>query len=264
MDTVSGRVLITEDEANIRTGLRDVLTKDGHSVIDVGSGEEALVALASTTYDAAVVDIRMPGMSGIELLHAIRDRWPHVAVIILTGHGDLESAISAVKAGAHDYLLKPAKPEAIRQTVIEAITISRRRKERTQLLESLRSGLARLDDRATDALSESTPTPDVRLLAVGDLDIDLRSHEVRRDGIPVHLSPTEFKLLVALASHMDEVVDYNTLVQLSLGYETTPWEAKELIKRHVSAVRRKIEPNPASPRYLLNVRGVGYRLASRN
>ncbi|MFQ5612026.1 MAG: response regulator transcription factor [Anaerolineae bacterium] len=262
MNAVSGQVLIVEDEVNIRAGLRDILAKDGHTVTGVGSGEEALVALSSADYDVALVDIRMPGMSGIELLQATRERWQHLAVIILTGHGDLESAMAAVKAGAHDYLLKPARPDAIRQTVIEAIAVSRRRRERTQLLATLRTSLDRLDGIAPEPTSQAQPAPDGRLLQVGDLHIDLRAHEVRRDGEAIHLSPSEFKLLAALASRPGEVVDYSTLARLSLGYEAELWEAKELIKRHVFTVRHKIEPDPASPRYLLNVRGVGYRLAA--
>ncbi len=91
------------------------------------------------------------------------------------------------------------------------------------------------------------PAPDSRLLEVGGLYIDLHTHEVRRNGDPVRLSPTEFRLVVALASHPDEVIDYVTLARLNLGYETSLWEAKELTKRHVSAARQKIEPNPAAP-----------------
>ncbi|MCP4362575.1 MAG: response regulator transcription factor [Chloroflexi bacterium] len=263
MNTISGRVLIVDDEVNIRGGLRDVLIKDGHGVTDVGSGEEALVTLASATYDVALVDIRMPGISGIELLQTIRERRPHLAVIILTGHGGLESAMAAIKAGAHDYLLKPAQPKIIRQTVIEAIASSRRHREQAHLVESLRTSLTRFDDIvAEEPAHNSTSTPDMHSLGVGDLHIDLHTHEMRRNGNPVHLSPTEFKLLVALASHPNDVVDYVTLAQLSLGYEPSLWEAKELIKRHVSAVRHKIEPDPTAPRYLLNVRGVGYRLTA--
>lgn len=262
METNPARIVIAEDEANIRAGLRDILVKEGHFVRDVGSGEEALVALATGVFDAVIADIRMPGMSGIELLQSIRARWGYLAVIILTGHGDLESAMAAVRAGAHEYLLKPAQPEAILRTVREAVTVSRRRRAEGQLVEAMRSSLARMDDVAGDASSGSTASSGNRLFKFGGLHIDPRAHEVYRDGTVVHLSPTEFKLLVALASRPDEVVDYTTLARLSLGYDTTLWEAKELLKRHVSAMRRKIEADPASPRYLLNVRGVGYRLAA--
>ena len=144
MDSISGQILIAEDEANIRAGLCDVLGQDGHAVNDVGSGEEALAVLATGLFDAAIVDIRMPGMSGIELLQSIQARWDHLAVIILTGHGELDSAMAALKAGAHDYMLKPAQPETIRQTVLEAVRVSRARRERSRLLDAMRSGLLSL------------------------------------------------------------------------------------------------------------------------
>ncbi len=262
MNTFSGQVLIVEDEVNIREGLRDILLKDGHSVIGVGSGEEALTLLDTTDFEVAIVDIRMPGLSGIDLLQTIRDRWQHICVIILTGHGDLESAMAAIKAGAHDYLLKPAQPDTIRRTVVEALKISRRQKEQAHLLASLRTSLNRLDGMTAETPSKTPPSPDTHLLKIGDLHIDLRSHQVHRNSRPIHLSPTEFKVLTTLASYKDEVVEYTTLAQLSLGYEAALWEAKELLKRHIFSLRHKIEPDPNSPRYILNVRGVGYRLAS--
>jgi DNA-binding response OmpR family regulator len=262
MNTISGQVLVVEDGVNIRAGLHDTLVEDGHAVTAVGSGEEALASLASADYDVAIVDIRMPGMSGIELLQLVRERWEYLAVILLTGHGDVESAMAAVRAGAHDYLLKPARPKIIRQIVAEAIAASRRRKEEGQLMVSLRTSLARLESLAGNPAPGTMPAATVQSLKLGDLRIGLQTHEVRRNGTLVHLSPTEFKLLVTLASRPGEVIDYVTLAQLSLGYETTLWEAKELTKRHVSTVRSKIEPDPADPRYLLNVRGVGYRLVA--
>ena len=103
---------------------------------------------------------------------------------------------------------------------------------------------------------------DRRPIVIGDLEIELQAHEVRQGGSPIALTPSEFQLLVALATHPGEVLDYVTLVRLSLDYEAEPWEAKELIKRHVFSLRQKIEPKPASPQYILNVRGVGYRLVS--
>jgi DNA-binding response OmpR family regulator len=119
-----------------------------------------------------------------------------------------------------------------------------------------------MDDPPDDAANDSLASAGRRPLVIGDLYLDLRAHELFQSGRAIHLSPTEFKLLAVLASRPNEVVDYPTLARLSLGYDTTLWEAKELIKRHVSAIRRKIEPDPVSPHYILNVRGVGYRLAA--
>ena len=101
-----------------------------------------------------------------------------------------------------------------------------------------------------------------RELVAGDLVIDTQAHLVQRGKFPISLTPTEFQLLVILARRPGEVIDYVTLVKSSLEYEAEPWEAKELIKHHVFSLRQKIEPEPSNPRYILNVRGIGYRLTS--
>lgn len=261
-----GKILIVDDETNIRRGLKAILAKDGHEVKEVASAEEALPVLEFFPCEAAIVDIRMPGMSGVELLHKIRARWPTVSVILLTGHGTLESAMAAVKEGAHDYLLKPTQPNAIRETIASALAASRRRREEAQLFNSLRTSLKRMEELPAEPAAGQVVSSGNRLerrhLIVGDLTIDTQAYQVRRGSEPISLSPTEFQLLVTLAERAGQVIDYMTLVQLSLDYEAEPWEAKELIKRHVFSLRQKIEPEPSSPRYILNVRGVGYRLAS--
>ena len=266
MDMEPGKILIVDDETNIRRGLKAILAKDGHEVMEAGSAEEALPLLEAFSPEAAIVDIRMPGMSGVELLHEIRSRWPYVAVILLTGHGTLESAMTAVKEGAHEYLLKPTQPDAIRKTVASALAASRRRREETHLFHSLRTSLQRMEELpAAPADQQATPVADrgvPRQITIGELFIDRQAHLVRLGGQAISLTPTEFQLLVAMASRAGEVIDYVTLVQLSMEYEAEPWEAKELIKRHIFSLRQKIEPEPSSPRYILNVRGIGYRLAS--
>jgi DNA-binding response OmpR family regulator len=262
MNDISGRILIVDDEVNIRHGLRAVLAKDGHIIKEAGSAEEALSLLKSFECEVAVVDIQMPGESGIELLEQVRARWAHISVIMLTGHGTLESAMAAVKAGAHDYLLKPAQADDIRRTVAGALTMSRRQREQDLLLDSLRTGLQRLGELPASQAPVVEGRDAVRQLVFGELHINLQSHEVRHRNEPIPLTPSEFKLLVTLATRAGEVIDYGSLVRLSLDYDAETWEAKELIKRHIFALRRKIEPDPKSPEYILNVRGVGYRFAS--
>lgn len=256
-----GRILIVDDEANIRSGLRAVLTRAGHEVRDADSVAAALSQLASFACEAAIVDIRLPGQSGIDLLRQMRRRWPHVAVIMLTGEGTLETAMTAVREGAFDYLLKPAAPDEIQQVVARALTAARRHREQEQLVQVVRDSLQRLQS--------LPPLPDVplpetavprRILQIGRLKIDTQAYTVVCGEDPIALTPTEFKLLVALASRLGEAISYTDLVQQALDYETELWEAKELIKRHVFSLRQKIEDNPSSPQSLLNVRGVGYRL----
>jgi DNA-binding response OmpR family regulator len=261
MNIDPGKILIVDDEVNIRHGLQAVLAKEGHEIEEAATAEEALSLLATFPCEVAVIDIRMPGMQGTELLSVLRKRWPNIAVILLTGHGTMATAIKALKEGAHDYLLKPAQPEAIRQAVASALTFTRRQREESHLLDALRVGLQRLEELPSAPPAAMSGTSEQVPLLVGDIRIDRQAHEVQKGGEFLSLTPSEFSLLVALAENLNQVVDYLTLVWLGLGYDAQPWEAKELIKRHIFSLRKKIESDPASPRYILNVRGVGYRLA---
>lgn len=255
--TQPGKILIVDDEENIRAGLRAVLAKAGHEIVDVDTAEAALTVLGSFAAETAVVDIRMPGMVGTELLEQLRQQWPHLAVIMLTGQGTLESAMQAVKQGAHDYLLKPTKPDAIRAAVASALAATRRRRAETHFLRTVRDGLAQIETSLPTAVPPGVH-PQTQIV-IGEVAIDCQAHEVRRAGEIVELTPSEYNLLVTLAVRPGEVVGYVNLVQQTLDYEAQTWEAKELIKRHVFTLRQKIEPNPAQPQYVLNVRGVGYR-----
>lgn len=258
----SGKILIVDDEENIRSGLRAMLAKDGHEIREVDRADLALEYLKTFAAETAVVDIRLPGMNGIDLLAEIRSRWPHISVVLLTGHGTLETAMTAVKEGAHDYLLKPTKPAALREVVEEALTASRRRREEALLINNLRSGLQRLAQlpAAGPAGGEDTAvvTP---IVSFGDLRIDQQAHEVTCTGHPISLTPSEYNLLLVLATRPGEVMTYVDLVRDALHYQAEVWEAKELIKRHVFTLRQKIEPDTSNPRYIFNVRGVGYRFA---
>jgi len=259
---ISGSVLIVDDEINIRKGLRTMLSKDGHTIRDAGSGEEALEIVQSFACEAAIIDIRMPGMQGTELLYELKALRPFLAVILLTGHGTLRTAMTAIQEGAYNYLLKPAKPDNLRQSVREAVIVSRRQRQEAQLINSLRSGLQQLETLPSGvAVDADLPGRErTAVYLVGALHIDDRAHSVRRAGEEINLTPSEYDVLLVLAQHPGQVVDYVTLVKLGLEYEAEPWEAKELIKRHIYTLRLKLEPEPTAPRYIRNVRAVGYRL----
>jgi DNA-binding response OmpR family regulator len=258
----AGKILLVDDEINIREGLKAILQKDGHEVRDAATAVAALALLPNYPAEVALLDIRMPGMSGVELLTAIKKQWPHIAVIMLTGHGSLQTAITAVKEGAFDYLLKPAQSDAIRDVVARALIDARRQREEVALLQTLQTGLQRLHmvSSTTSLNQAASATP--AILQVGDLIIDRAAYEVRFRGQPVPLTPAEYKVLLALAGRPGAVVDYITLVRAGLEHDAEAWEAKELIKRHIYTLRQKIEPQPDQPQIIINVRGVGYRLAT--
>ena len=256
----AGTILIVDDEANIREGLKVILHKDGHEVRDAPTAAAALTILDTFPAEVAVVDLRLPGMSGTELLAAIKTRWPHIAVILLTGHATLQTAITAVREGASDYLLKPAQPDAIRDVVARAMGEARRRREEAALLHALQLGLERLQRLPTAPPVNQPDHASAAVLQVGDLVIDRTAYEVRYDGQSIALTPSEYRVLLALAERAGAAVDSITLVKVGLEYEAEEWEAKELIKRHIHTLRQKIEPLPEQPRVIVNVRGVGYRL----
>ena len=127
------------------------------------------------------------------------------------------------------------------------------------LIKSLRGTLSRLEE---SELGDTTISQTEDCLKLGDVLIDFQAHEICRNGKTIPLTPSEYKILIALAAHEGETMDYVSLVQLGLGYETDPIEAKELVKRHIFTLRQKIGPDFRTPRYILNVRGYGYRLVS--
>ena len=131
------------------------------------------------------------------------------------------------------------------------------------MLDTLRVGLQQLETLPTSppfVSPDPPPSNSLAKLTFGKLQIDRRAHTVHVAEIPVTLTPTEYKVLLQLAQRAGEVIDYVTLVSLALEYDAEPWEAKELIKRHIFAMRKKLEADPSNPSMIVNVRGVGYRL----
>jgi DNA-binding response OmpR family regulator len=233
MDLV--HTLVVDDEEKIRFFLSETLHRAGHVVVTASSGEEALDRLREIPFDLIMLDLRLGGrVDGLRVLEAVRWRWPQTVVIILTGHGSLESAMAAIREGVDGYLLKPVEPQEVRQAVREAL--ERREK------------LACPQEVEEDMLQR------------GPFSVDLNKHLATRDGQPLELTPQEFKLLVHLMQKAPGVTSPEELVRVVRGYEPEYlYEAREIIKWYVHRLRCKVEPDPSKPRYIQNVRGVGYR-----
>ena len=229
--------LVVDDEENVRFFLRETLVKAGFTVTEAASGEEALEQLHDTRFDLTLLDLRLGGrVDGMRLLNAVRWRWPDTTVVILTAHGTLESAVEAIREGVDGYLLKPVEPSELRQVIREAM--ERRR-----------------------ALAQPAASP--KPLQHGSLSVDIDRHIAMRDGEPVELGPQEFKLLVCLLQNAGRVVSPKEVVRMVRDYEPdNTIEAREISKWYIHQLRRRIELDPAHPRFILNVRGVGYRLGS--
>ncbi|MHB0856841.1 MAG: response regulator transcription factor [Anaerolineae bacterium] len=229
--------LVVDDEEMVRFFIQEALQKSGHIVTTASSGEEALDRLRDTAYDLVLVDLKLGGrVDGIRVLNAVRWRWPATTVVILTAHGSLGSAMAAIREGVDGYLLKPAEPEELRQIVDEAL--ERRR-----------------------GLMHAQQEAEQHILQHGPISVDLERHQVTLGDQSLDLTPHEFKLLVYLMENAHRVVTPRELVREVRQYESdNQYESRQIIKWYIHRLRQKLEPDPSNPRYILNVRGVGYSL----
>lgn len=262
--TISGRILLVDDEAALRQTLARILKRAGLEVTAAASGPEALALLSQQPFDLVYLDIRLPNMSGLEVLKAIHAKLPDLPVVLFTAQPDLTSAIEAVRAGAVDYLLKPLKPQALidrTQAILASQEKERRRHDIQHQMEALQTELRGLENDVAD--TSGTPMPPTagdRFLTRGRLTVDLHTRRLIVGDRTINLPPATFDYLLVLARRSPNVVDYQTLVAEAQGYETDSREAQELVKWHIHHIRLAIEPDVHEPVYLINMRGVGYRL----
>jgi two-component system KDP operon response regulator KdpE len=224
-----GTVLVIEDDPQIRRFLRATLPAHGYRMLEAGSGGEGLTQAATRVPDAILLDLGLPDMDGLEVVGRLRE-WSSVPIIVLTARGLERDKVTALDAGADDYLTKPFGVE--------------------ELLARLRVAL-----RHARAAVAGQAEP---IVVAGSLHVDLAGHRVLVDGVEVHLTPTEFKLLAVLARHVGRVVTHRQLLVEVWG----PGAAtnSHYLRVQMHSLRRKIERVPARPRYLSTEPGVGYRL----
>ncbi|NJL04260.1 MAG: response regulator transcription factor [Chloroflexaceae bacterium] len=261
------RVLIVDDEANIRLTLSTLLTRAGYDVTTAGSGEEAVELLRQQHYALLLVDLKMPGMDGMQVVEHARTITPDTSVIVLTGHGSLESAMDGIRHQIFDYLLKTTDPAFVVQRVKAGLEDYHRRRRQMDLIDTVTSAAQELRRQAaTDTVEPATPvnTPFAdgveRIMNIGQLQIDTWRQAATFAGQLLPLTPTEFRVLLCMAEQAGKMQTYAQIVRCAQGYDTSELEASELIKPHIYHLRQKLEPDPTSPRYLLNVRGKGYML----
>jgi two-component system KDP operon response regulator KdpE len=222
-------VLVIEDETPIRRFLRASLAEEGYRVEEAASGEEGMKKAAAQPPDLVILDLGLPGADGQDVLRRLRE-WLTAPVIILSARDQEKQKVEALDAGADDYLTKPF-------------------------------GMGELLARMRTALRHARPqTPEGTALRVGDLRIDLAARVVTLAGEPVHLTPLEYKLLVLLVRNAGKVLTHRHLLRDVWG----PHDVHEnhYLRVFVATLRRKVEPDPTRPRYILTEQGVGYRFAA--
>jgi DNA-binding response OmpR family regulator len=261
-----GRVLIIDDEASLRQTLTRVLQRAGFEVSSVKSGVEALQRISTQSFHLVYLDIRMPEMSGLEVLREIRSTHPELPVILLTAHASLQSALDAIRLGARDYLVKPIDPEVfVAQTriILQEQIVELRKQELREKITALRAELQSLEETEPDSESPTIVAPlddSERFLKRGLFVLDLRAQRATLGERVLSLTPTAFAYLTVLIRHAPSAVDYKTLVTEAQGYDVDHTEAGDLAKYHIHVLRQTLDVNLEQAGHIINVRGVGYRL----
>ncbi|MCU1514519.1 MAG: two-component system response regulator [Microbacteriaceae bacterium] len=221
------KVLVVDDDLQIVKALRINLAARGYDVVIARSGPEALEAAAKTKPDLVLLDLGLPGFSGIQVIEGLRG-WTDIPILVVSGRSDSTDKVNALDAGADDYVTKPFAIDEL---------------------------LARIR-----ALTRRSPAePDEPVIAFGDVVADLAHHTVTRMGETVKLTPTEWRVLEVLIRNPDRLVTKHLLLTTVWG----PSYEKEdgYLRLYLGQLRRKLEPEPSRPRYLLTEPGMGYRFS---
>jgi DNA-binding response OmpR family regulator len=226
---MSQTILVVDDEPQIVRLVRSYLEGDGFRVVTASDGQEALYVARHEKPDLVVLDVLMPRMDGLEFTRRIR-RERDVPIIMLTARAEETDRIVGLELGADDYVTKPFSPK--------------------EVVARVRAVLRRV---------RSQPTPSA-VLHAGPITLDRDTHTVAMSGEPVQLTPTEFSILETLMTTPGRVFSRAELLEAAQGIAFEAYE--RTVDVHVKNLRRKLEPDPAHPRYILTVRGIGYRLPS--
>lgn len=223
------RILVIDDERAIRRYLRTSLAVHGHEVMEAATGQAGLDMVLARRPDLIVLDLGLPDMDGVEVTRRLRE-WSATPIIILSVRDREDDKVAALDAGADDYLTKPF-------------------------------GIGELMARVRVAIRHVVQPVSEPVIEVGDLVVDLGKREVTREGTRIALTPTEYDLLRVLAQNLGKVLTHTQLLRQVWGaaYE----EESHLLRVNISNLRRKIEPNPDQPQFVLTEPGVGYRMQDR-
>ena len=220
------RILVVEDDMEIARTLRDFLEVAGFDATVVGDGEAAIASARGDRPDLVVLDLGLPGMDGLDVARELR-RGSTVPIVMLTARGEESDRIVGLELGADDYLVKPFSPK--------------------ELVARVRAVLRRANGTVTGA----------EVVRAATVEVDLPKMRVKVDGRPVELTPTEFELLATLVREPGRVFTRGQLLDALHGITLETYE--RAIDAHIKNLRKKIEAEPARPRLILTVHGVGYR-----
>jgi two-component system alkaline phosphatase synthesis response regulator PhoP len=219
------RILVVEDDTAIAFGLQVDLKNEGYDVYVESNGERALQRVRREAFDLILLDVMLPGKDGFEICRDLRRKGSKIPIIILTAKTQEAEKVLGLELGADDYITKPFSPRELRARVKAAL--------------------------------RRTAEDEARVFRFGDAEVDLERCELKRAGLPVELTALEFKLLAALVRKGGKVLSRDQLLDLVWG--PSAFVTDRVVDNHVVTLRKKVEPDPSKPRYIVSVRGLGYR-----
>ena len=229
-------ILVVDDEPVARRSVSDILRLEGYNVVSVPNGELAVEHVRSYTTDLILLDLKMPGMNGLDVVHIVNQISPDTIIILLTAYGSMESAVEALRNRVHDYLLKPASP--------------------SQIIESVKKGL---QNRELIMEGSTKPLDGSHLFIMKDgAEIDLMRRTISHEKKEEILTPAEGHLLKVFLENTGKVFSHKDIVLLVQGYDVSQREAQEILRPLVSRLRHKLEPFPSIFNRIVSVRGTGY------
>ena len=239
---MKSNILVVDDENVARQSLTDILKLEGYNVASAPNGQAAVEYVRTHPVDLMIVDLRMPGMDGLEVVQVVNQMAPDTEIVLLTAFASTDSAVQALRLRIHDYLIKPAAP--------------------AQVIASVKKGLARRAAKL-EAKSGSGEVSEIDEAAIeyklkdGTV-VDLSRRQIRTGKKVEHLTPAEGRLLRILMENAGKVFSHRELVLLVQGYDTSQREAPEILRPLVSRLRHKLEKFPALSERVASVRGTGY------
>jgi DNA-binding response OmpR family regulator len=237
---MKSNILVVDDEPVARQSLTDILKLEGYTVSSAPNGQAAVEFIRTHAVDLLIVDLKMPGMDGLDVVQVVNQISPDTEVILLTAYGSTETAIQALRLRIHDYLLKPASP--------------------VQILASVKKGLSRRTAKSRTnhvVPMDAENAQEVFNLKDGTV-VDLARRQIKHKNKVEHLTPAEGRLLRVLMENEGKVFSHRELVLLVQGYDTTQREAPEILRPLVSRLRHKLENFPSLSSQVVSVRGTGY------
>jgi DNA-binding response OmpR family regulator len=269
---MNARILIVDDEADIRAALTRILHLEGYVAEEAHSGNEALALLAHHRYDLMILDIRMPGLNGVQVMEYVCDHYPDLLTIVLTGEATLESAIVATKSeSVINYLLKPVRTQEFVEAVDQALQKQVERVHRQNLVNAAAQVLNIVQPPKASPETVSTPpaSPPTspkrqteRFIQIYPITLDCKKRRMSlMDESParmIELTKGETAIMATLMTHPNQTLSCYELVTLALGYDIDESEAESVIRPYIFRLRRKLEPHPRKPCLICTVRRRGY------